>query len=102
MSLYSQIRNNKLKTYFIIFVFISFFSFIFYSLGVYFGNTQGYFIIGLLIALVTGLSSYFYSDKIVLVMNSAKSADKKQWFDYYTAVENLSIAAGLPMPKLYV
>ena len=102
MSLYSQIRNNKLKTYFIIFVFISFFSFIFYILGLYFGNSKFYFMIGLAIAAVTGLTSYFYSDKLVLKMSGAKPADKKQWFDYYTAVENLSIAAGLPMPHLYV
>jgi heat shock protein HtpX len=29
-------------------------------------------------------------------------ANKKEYFNFYTVAENLSIAAGIPMPKLYV
>lgn len=57
---------------------------------------------GIFISAITGIGSYFYSDKIVLAMNGAKPADKKEWFDYYTVAENVAIAAGVPMPKLYV
>ena len=32
----------------------------------------------------------------------AKPALKKQYFDFYTVAENMSLSAGLPMPKLYV
>ncbi len=35
-------------------------------------------------------------------MAHAKPADKKDYFDFYTTTENLTIAAGMPMPKLYV
>lgn len=35
-------------------------------------------------------------------MSGAKPADKKNYFDFYTAVENMSIAAGIPMPKVYI
>lgn len=102
MTIYSQITGNKIKTYFILFFFIAFVSMVFYLIGLYVGNSTIYFVIGLAIALISGVGSYFYSDKIVLAMNRAKPADKKEYFDYYTAVENISIAAGLPMPRLYV
>lgn len=35
-------------------------------------------------------------------MSGAKPADKKTYFDFYTVAQNMSIAAGLPMPRLYV
>ncbi len=53
-------------------------------------------------ALVMNVGSYWFSDKIVLSMNRARPATRKEFFDFYTVVENLSITAGLPMPKLYV
>ncbi len=74
----------------------------FYFLGAYFGNPSTYFLFGMTFSLVSGLGSYFYSDKLVLAMAGAKPANKKENFDFYTAVENMSIAAGLPKPKLYV
>jgi heat shock protein HtpX len=46
--------------------------------------------------------SYWYSDKIVLKLSGAHLADRKQYFDLYTTVENLAITAGLPNPKVYV
>ena len=48
------------------------------------------------------IASYWYSDKIVLSMSRAKLADRDEYFDLYTSVENLSITAGLPMPRVYV
>jgi len=35
-------------------------------------------------------------------MSGAKPADKKDFFDLYTVTENMAIADGLPMPKVYV
>lgn len=102
MNIYSQIRRNKLKTYFIIFLFIALISALFYLMGQYFGDPKLYFALGMLFSLVSGVGSYFYSDKIVLKMSGARLASKKEHFDFYTVTENLSIAAGIPMPKLYV
>ena len=102
MTIYSQITGNKVKTYIIIFVFVGLISFFFYLMGQYFGDPSSFFMMGVIFALASGFFSYFYSDKIVLTMAGAKLADKKTYFDYYTVTENLAIAAGLPMPKLYV
>jgi len=38
----------------------------------------------------------------VLKLAGAKEAKREEYFDLYTSVENLSITAGLPMPKVYV
>lgn len=32
----------------------------------------------------------------------AHPADKKEYFDFYTVTENLAIAGGVPMPRIYV
>lgn len=102
MTVYSQIGENKFKSYLTIFFFILFIIFFFYITGLYLGNSEGYFLMGMIVSLVSGIGSYYYSDKIVLAMSGAKPANKKQYFNFYTAAENMAIAAGIPMPKLYV
>lgn len=102
MSVYSQISNNKKRTFFILFLFIFLVTGFFYLLGRYFQSSTAYFILGFIASLTSGLISYFYSDKIILFTVGAKPANKKDYFNLYTVTENLCIASGLPMPKLYV
>ncbi len=101
MTIYNQIAANKLRTAVLVAVFIFLLTGFFYLLGKYY-NTPGYFVIGLMFSSLSALTSYFYSDKIVLWMNRAQLADKRRFFDLYTVTENLAIAAGLSMPKVYV
>lgn len=54
------------------------------------------------ISILMNVFSYWYSDKVVIAMSHAKPASRKEYFDLYTVVENLSITAGLPMPKVYI
>jgi heat shock protein HtpX len=53
-------------------------------------------------ALVMNIGSYWYSDKIVLSMTNARAVTRAEYPDLWNIVENLSITAGLPMPKVYV
>jgi heat shock protein HtpX len=48
------------------------------------------------------LASYWWSDKIVLKMAGATLAEHDTYRELYHTVENLSITAGLPMPKIYI
>ncbi len=102
MTVYSQISQNKGKTFFIFFLFIILFSGFFYLIGEYFHSPNSYLVLGLIISTISTIGSYFYSDKVVLFTTGAKPASKKDFFDFYTTTENLVLAAGLPMPKLYV
>lgn len=103
MNLYNVISGNVRKTWLIIALFILFLS----ALGYVYGKAQGgdatFFL--LFAAFFGGLSSigsYFFSDKIILTTSGAKPATLSEYPELYRIVENLSIGAGLPMPKLYV
>jgi len=48
------------------------------------------------------LISYYNSDKIALASVKAKPASRTQHRKFYHAAEGMSLASGLPMPKLYV
>jgi heat shock protein HtpX len=53
-------------------------------------------------ALVMNVGSYWFSDKLVLGMTGAQPVTREQAPDLWNIVENLSITAGLPMPKVYI
>lgn len=54
------------------------------------------------ISILTNVFSYWKSDKIVLSMYRAQPVTKASHQDLWNITENLSITAGIPMPKLYV
>lgn len=101
-TIYNQISSNKTKTWIIMILFIVFFLTVSYVLGTSLGYGLSWVGIMLIISGLISFISYYNSDKIVLSMSGAKPADKKTQRDLYTTVENLSIASGLPMPKVYV
>jgi len=56
----------------------------------------------LIIAGVMTFGSYYFSDRIVLSTMKAHPVTLKSHPALYRIVENLSIGAGMPMPKLYI
>ena len=85
-------------------LFMIIFTGFFYIIGKFYGGGSGLFyaILGFLIALGSSVFSYYNSDKLVLSTTGARPVTKEEFFDFYTVTENLSIASGIPMPKLYV
>lgn len=53
-------------------------------------------------SVIMSVSSYWYSDKIVLAMSGAKEVTHDNAKEIYRLVENLCITAGLPVPKIYI
>lgn len=53
-------------------------------------------------SIAMSLGSYWFSDKLVLSMAHAKPIEKVDNPELYRLVENLCIAAGLPLPKIYL
>ncbi len=102
MTVYDQVTHNKARTYAIILAFILLVTGFFYIIGKYVQSPSSFFLIGFIVSFLSSIGSYFYSDRIVLFTTGAKPADKKEFFDFYTVAENLAIAGGLPLPKLYV
>jgi heat shock protein HtpX len=56
----------------------------------------------LLLAFAINFFSYFFSDKMALAMSGAKPVSQSEAPKLYTAVEELTTRASLPMPRLYV
>lgn len=102
MSIHSQIQGNITRTYIIMSAFVVFVILVAYILGVSLGYGTNFMWIAVLFSVVSSFASYYWGDKMVLAMSGAKPANRKLHFDFFTVSENLSIAAGIPKPKLYV
>jgi heat shock protein HtpX len=102
MTIYNEISANKNRTYLIIAIFIFLITGLFFLIGKFTDNAALYLVLGIIISLASSIGSYFYSDKVVLFSTGARPASREEFFDFYTVAENLAIADGLPMPKLYV
>ena len=99
--MYSSISQNKRNTVIIFSLFIAIIS----GIGLYFSyvyNDLIIFIFTLIFAIFYVLFQYKISTAITLKMNGAEPISKKDAPEFYSIVESLSIAAGLPMPKLYI
>lgn len=83
-------------------VFIVFVVFAGYVMGQALGYGNSWMWMAVLFSVVSSFISYYWGDKIILTMSRARPADRKRDFDLFTVTENLSIAAGIPKPRLYV
>ncbi len=100
-TLYTHAESNIRKTW----LYLTFFFLFIIALGwliSYFLQTSLILWIAVVLSILMSFFSYWYSDKIVLAMAKAKPIQKKDNPELYRIVENLSITAGLPLPKIYI
>lgn len=100
--MYSAIAANKRKTWLILFLFVVLIAVLGYVAGLMYGHGYTFTAIALGFGLIYALIQYFAAAKIALAVNGAREITKKDAPKYYRIVENLSIASGLPMPKIYI
>lgn len=63
---------------------------------------QGGALIGLVIAAITNIGSWYFSDRIALAAYQAQPVSRQQAPELYQMVENLSRQANIPTPQLYI
>jgi heat shock protein HtpX len=99
-----QISRNKRKSFFLMFSIFLVIIALVYAIGKVWGGFDIFsiLIVAIIISLSYLLITYYNSDKIALASVGAKEADKKEYKQFYDIVESLTIASGLPMPKLYI
>src|SRR3990167_5452688 len=106
MTAYTQVSANKYKTWLIMLIFAFFITFAVYvftfALGFQGPSALGFSGIALIIAGIMNFFSYYYSDKMVMAISQAKQIQIKDNPTLFRTVENLTIASGLPMPKIYI
>jgi len=100
--IYQNIAANKRWTFFFFFLYAVLFGIIGYLIGLYIGSTIIGLIIAVIILLIIFLISYFGGQSVVTSMAGAREVSKQEEPFLYNTVEAISIAAGLPMPKLYI
>ena len=104
ISFHDQITRNKRKS--IILLIGVFFVFIILGFVISFAFDPSYFtlimILAISISLLYILGTYANANKIALASVKAKKADHVQHKQLYNAVENMSLASGMPMPGVYV
>jgi len=100
-TLYNIADSNVRKTWFLITFFLVFVILIGWIFS-YALDSQAILYFAVIFSILTSVSSYWYSDKIVLMTTGAKPIEKKDNPELYRIVENLCIASGLPVPQIYI
>ena len=99
--MYKSIAENKRNTVLIMALFVGIIGAIGWAVSLYYGNSSiTYYVI--VVAGLYALMQYFIADKLSVAMTGAKQIEKKDNPRFYRIIENLSIATGAPMPKVYI
>ena len=104
ISFQDEIARNKRSSLLLV-VFVSVILFALVYVFVYL-IAPGYIVVALPISLflivLYAYSSYRYGDSVVLASTNARPAEGREYQHLRDTVEGLSIAAGIPVPKVYV
>ncbi len=100
-TIYTHKSSNVAKTWLLVGVFLSVVIGAGYFLSVQYQNPSIVYI-AIIFSVVMNIVSYWRSDKIALSMARAILADEKKYVELHRIVENLSITAGLPKPRVYI
>lgn len=100
-TLYTQSESNSRKTFFLITGFLIFVIGLGWLLSYVLDNYL-ILVIAVVFSVLQSFASYWYSDKIILKTTNAIPVTEDSAKELYRIVENLCIASGLPLPKIYV
>ena len=100
-------RRNSILLIFVVIAFLAVFGFVIgFSIGYGTGNEVAFGIAALAIAVGIGviqaLFSYYGGDKLVLASSHAREIGPEQAPALYNVVNEMAIAAGVQMPKVYI
>lgn len=100
-TLYTQQDKNVRKTWMLMATFLILIVAIGFIFSQIYGNPSilyGFFVF----AIFMNIFAYWNSAKIALRVSGAKPADENEYRELHNIIENLSITAGLPKPKVYI
>ncbi|MEM5814234.1 MAG: zinc metalloprotease HtpX, partial [Candidatus Aenigmatarchaeota archaeon] len=99
---YDAIAANRRGTLFLFSAFLALIVLLGFFLGAYMGSPT----IGMALTFIFGfmwtLVSWYAGDRIIMGMSGARKVEKKEYTYLFNVTEGLAIAAGVPMPELYV
>lgn len=101
---YSHISGNKRKSFTLVFLFIAMVAGLGWLIGQVFLEGGGLTFLGFfgIFAIVYSLIAYYAGSRMVLAVSKAKEIHKPDDPELWNVIEELCLAGGLPMPKVYV
>jgi heat shock protein HtpX len=99
--MYQQITSNKRKSWLLMSGFLAIYAVIAYGLYLWQGPVGTVIVAGIAITMVL-LSLFGGDDMAVMAAGGKQVKEKSEAPELWRMVENLSITAGLPMPRLYI
>jgi heat shock protein HtpX len=99
---FDAIARNRRNTWLLVAVFALLIFAMGYAFGLYFGSPWIGLAFGVIVGTVMGLVAYYSGDGIMLLASQARQIQKEDAPQLFNVVEEMSIAAGLPMPKVYI
>lgn len=101
--MFEDIKRNKMKSWFIILLFLAFIAVIVYYICMALDLGKTSIVIAMIFAIISTWGSYYYSDRIVLSLNKARPATKEENQKLVNILDSLVVSSGLPAtPKLYI
>jgi heat shock protein HtpX len=100
-TLYTHQDSNIRKTWLLMTVFLVLIIGVGWAFSAVY-NAPEILIFAVVFSVVMNIGSYWWSDTIVIKLTGARPITRDSFSELWNIVENLSITAGLPMPKVYV
>lgn len=100
--MYEQIASNRRRTWLLIAGAVILLGAVGYALGLLRASGPAGLVIALVIAIALSIGSYRYGDRVVLASSRAKEVSAEEQPRLHNIVEGLSIAAGIPKPRVHV
>lgn len=99
--MYKQIDSNRNKTWALMLLFMGAIIGFGWVMAQAFDNSL-ILAIAVAVSIIQAFVGYYYSDKIALTISGAQPLEREQAKELFRVTENLSITAGIPLPKLYL
>ena len=94
--MFEDIKRNKMKSWFIILLFLAFIAVIVYYICMALDLGKTSIVIAMIFAIISTWGSYYYSDRIVLSLNKARPATKEENQKLVNILDSLIVSSGLP------
>ena len=100
--MYEQIAANRRNTFILITAMVALLMALGYVIGLFFGSELVGLVMAAAIAIVMAVVSYSSGDRILLNISQAREIKKADDPQLFNVVEELAIAAGIPMPRVFL
>jgi heat shock protein HtpX len=107
---YSEESSNRRKSFLLALVVIAFLGLLGFAIGYSIGYANGdpivwgigAVIIAVAFGVLSAIGSYYGGDQLVLASSHAKEIGPQQAPELFNVVNEMAVAAGVPMPKVYI